>query len=390
MTAAGLAELVGAFREAFERSPSFAARAPGRVNLIGEHIDYNGGLVLPIAIERSVTVVAAPRADRLFRLRSLQMEGRYEGPLPEQAIESPRWANYVLGVASELEKEGRDLPGMDALFHGDVPVGSGLSSSAAIEVATGVLLDAICGASHDRLDLAQLCRRAENGFVGVSCGLMDQAIAACGKRDTALRLDCSIPASENIAIAFGGRARFLVAHSGVRRGLSASAYNQRCRECAEALDVIRRESRTDFSNLAEVPPETVAACRSALGTVLAARARHVTTEQARVVQAIEALRDADLPTFGRLLDESHASLARDYEVSCPELDDLTAFLRRRPGVYGSRLTGAGFGGATISLVDADRADDVLVALTGDFYRARGIEPLAFYTTAQDGAQALEL
>lgn len=384
-----LAELARAFRGEFGRAHELMVRAPGRVNLIGEHIDYNGGLVLPIAIDRDVTILASRRSDLLFRLRSRQLDEPYDGPCPSVALERPRWANYIFGVLCELERAGVVSPGFDALVDGALPVASGLSSSAALEVATAWLVQSACGTSLDRMALAQLARRAENSFVGVSCGLMDQAIAALGEAGTALKLDCAVPAGECVPIAFAGRARFLIAHSGVRRGLSASAYNERCRQCADALALINERSAARLPHLCAVAPATLEALTDALPPLLHRRARHVVSEQARVHAAVTAMACSDLATFGALLNGSHVSLAEDYEVSCPELDDLTAFLRAQPGVFGTRLTGAGFGGCTVSLVAEEHADAVLHALVHRFYEARGIEPLAFYSAACAGATTLE-
>jgi len=376
------------FFDAFKREPLLCVKAPGRVNLIGEHIDYNGGIVLPIAIERSIYLASAPRNENLYRLKSFQMEQTYEGELPLKPLENPFWVNYIFGVVNEFVKQRYSVPGFDALFDSDIPIASGLSSSAAIEVATTYFLHKLLPTKHSKLELALLCQRAENNFVGMKCGLMDQAVSICGEKGKALKLDCSIPAYENISIGFTDEARFLIAHSGVYRGLSSSEYNLRRLQCEEALRVINKKTGFGYKNLCEVPFDVFQDLKEDLPEVLFKLARHCIAEQQRVLQSIEALGKSDKEEFGKLLNESHKSLAEDYNVSCPELDDLTNWLRKQRGVYGSRLTGAGFGGCTISLVELNYADSVLNNLISEYYSKRGIKPLAFFSNAENGVSVI--
>jgi len=376
------------FYETFKREPTVCVRAPGRVNLIGEHIDYNGGIVLPIAIEKEIHLFAALREDNLFRLQSLQMKKNYEGTLSPKALTEPFWINYVFGVVNEFVKEDYEICGFDALYDGDIPIASGLSSSAAIEVATAYFLHNLLHTSHSKLEIALLCQRAENDFVGIKCGLMDQAISMCGIKGNTLKLDCSIPSYELIPIDFSDDTRFLIAHSGVFRGLSSSAYNERRNQCEETLKIICNKTGYLYKNLCEVPLSVLNDIKGNLHEVLLHRAHHVISEQERVVQAIDSLKNGDKEQFGKLLIESHKSLVEDYEVSCPELDDLTNWLRSQTGIYGSRLTGAGFGGCTISLVEKNCADKILGKLNSEYYSKRGVEPLAFFSEAEQGASII--
>lgn len=381
-------ELKNYFRETFKQEPSYFVRAPARVNLIGEHIDYNGGLVLPIAIKYEIRLLARPRKDKQFRLESLQMEKTYKGTLPENPLNEASWVNYVFGVVHEFQNEGIEVPGFDALYDSDIPIGSGLSSSAAIEVASAWFIHNLLQTNHSRLQIALLSQRAENNFTGVQCGLMDQAISACGEKGSALKLDCAIPQIESVPISFSDHIGFLIAHSGVHRGLSASAYNERRSQCEKALEIICNTSGKNYDNLCSVPMSVLNKVQSNLSDVLFCRARHVIREQQRVIQAVDALRNGNAKRFGELLNASHKSLAQDYEVSCPELDELTSWLRSRPEVLGSRLTGAGFGGCTISLVQKHMAEKILTDLKSEFYASRDIDIPAFFSEAESGASVL--
>jgi galactokinase len=375
------------FREQFGAKPAACARAPGRVNLIGEHIDYNGGHVMPMAINRGIEIAARPRADGRFRLVSSQQRKVYDGALP--AARESAWSDYVFGVVHEFHKLGVEVPGMDVVVDGSIPRGSGLSSSAALEVVAAWVIQALSGSRLSRQEIALLCQRAENQFVGVNCGIMDQTASACARAGHALLLSCDTLASEHIPLESGGRAAILVAHSGVRRGLSASAYNERRTQCEEALRVVREKTGKALPCLCAASLDDLAAASGALAPEIHRRARHAITEEQRVRGAALALRRGDLEEMGRLLDASHESLRDDYEVSCPELDDLVRFIRGCEGTYGSRLTGAGFGGCAVSLVAAESAKKTVEELENRYYRLRNATPIAFVTEACDGAALLD-
>lgn len=376
------------FKEIFGAQPRVTVRAPGRTNLIGEHIDYNGGHVLPIAIGKAVEIAATPRRDGHYRLYSVQFKEMYQGSLSPEKSSDFFWTNYLFGVIHEFAKLGHAFQGMDAVIDGDIPRGSGLSSSAALEVATAWAAQTMMGTTLSRMDIALLGQRAENKFVGVNCGIMDQAISANGQAGHALLLDCNTLEARQVPLDLRGEAAVVVAHCGVRRGLSSSAYNQRRGKCDAALEVIRAQTKKALPCLCAATLEDLATSERAMDDEMARRARHAITEEARVLEATQALAAGDFARMGRLLNASHFSLRNDYDVSCAELDELTDRVRSHPGAFGSRLTGAGFGGCTVSLISAAAAESVIEDLKRHYYAPRKVEPLVFVTGAEDGARVL--
>ena len=338
--------LLSAFRKEFGRQPALVAEAPGRINLIGEHTDYNDGLVLPVAIDRTVAVAAAPGDGRCLRVLALDYNERDEFTLDKiNRLANGGWRNYVRGVAWALADAGFELPAADLAITGDVPQGAGLSSSAALEVAVAGALTALSGREVARRDLALLCRRAENDFAGVQSGIMDQFAAALSQPAQALFIDCRSLEVEYVPLPLEQEAVDIVAvDSGVARRLGDTPYNERRRECAEAAKFLAVASVTDANW------EMLAAARPSLPERLFRRARHVIGENKRVREAADSLRRADLTTLGALLRASHESLRDDFEVSTPELDLLVELAWSTEGVIGARLTGAGFGGCTVNLV----------------------------------------
>ncbi len=351
-----LERLAGAFWARFGRSADAVSEAPGRVNLIGEHLDYNEGHVLPVAIDRTVMAAFAARADRRVRVYSVDFE--QESTFSLDSIgrdEACPWSDYVRGVAHVLQQADHDLVGLDIALQGDVPIGAGLASSAALEVAALGAFRSAAGLAIDGRDLALLGQRAENEFVGVSCGIMDQFVAALAVQDHALLIDCRSLDYEAVPAGFStGRLSIVVADTGVRRALAGSQYNVRRQECGEALTLLReRLARRAVRSLRDVTPEDMERHGEALPPALYRRARHVVVEEERVLACVDALRRGDLEAVGRLLAASHASLRDDYEVSCPELDLMVELTHAARGVLGARLTGAGFGGCTVNLVRAE-------------------------------------
>lgn len=331
-----------AFLHQFGRQPTVISEAPGRVNLIGEHTDYNDGLVLPLAIDRSVAVAAAEGGDTV-RAYSADFEAR-----DEWRIDAPRrtgrteWRDYLRGVAWALLDAGHRLCGGELVIAGDVPQEAGLSSSAALEVAVAGALLALSRIQIEPRALALLCQKAENQFVGVQCGIMDQLAAACGREGHALLIDCRSLEVEHVPLVPG--VVIIVVNSGVNRRLEDTAYNRRREECAEAARML------EMASLREAGEATLEEFRDRLPETLFRRARHVVTENARVLAAAESLRSGDTRACGRVMFESHVSLRNDFEVSTPELDLLVEFASCTEGALGARLTGAGFGGCTVNLV----------------------------------------
>lgn len=350
---------------------------PGRVNLIGEHLDYNGGLVMPAAIAQGIRLRVAMRNDDRFGFASSLAPDFALICAPSELDFDPAhgWANYPKGVLQALGRQGESLPGMDLFFESDLPVGAGLSSSAAIEVLTGFAALVLSGQPNpDRLALAQLCQRVENQYIGVNCGIMDQFAVALGQTEQAILLDCSTLAYRYVPIVLG-EYRLVIMNTCKPRRLVASKYNERRAEC-EAVNLMLSEklgpaalAQRTFSQLAalDLPPDAV----------LARRARHVISEQQRVVQAASALASGDLRTFGLLLNASHASLRTDYEVTGLELDTLAEAAQAHPGCLGARMTGAGFGGCAIGLVHIDALHDFELSVGAVYAQKTGLNA-AFY------------
>jgi galactokinase len=381
--------LVARFRTATGRRPEAAFRAPGRVNLIGEHTDYNEGFVLPCAIDRDTQALAAPREDGVFTGASREdaKRVRFAGGSPERP---GGWGDYVWGVAQALGERGAPLPGADLAVASDVPVGAGLSSSAALCVALVGALDTAFALGLDSRARAEIAHRAECFFVGVPCGVMDQMASSLGRRDHALRIDCRSLEVELVPLP--ARLRLLVADSGVRRRLADGAYGNRRAECEEALRLARERGvgPAGARALRDLSPRDLPALERALPPVLARRARHVVCENERVDATARALAAGDLASAGAQLKAGMRSLRDDFEVSIPELDALCEIADALPGVYGSRLSGAGFGGCTLHLVDADAASAVAEALARGFESRFGRRPAIHAVRAADGAAALAL
>jgi galactokinase len=365
--------LVRAFERAFGREPEVVSEAPGRVNLIGEHTDYNGGFVLPVGIDRTVAVAAAVGEGKRVRVYSAEFEARDEWP-----VDAPRrtgrreWRDYVRGVAWALLDAGYELRGADLAIAGDVPLGAGLSSSAALEVAVAGALCAVSRIEIEGERLALLCQKAENQFVGVQCGIMDQLAAACSREGHALLIDCRslemehVPLSEDTAI--------VVVDSKVARKLGETAYNERREECAAAAQALGVESLRE----AEVGDV------DRLPEALRRRAQHVVSENRRVLEVIEALGAGDAGRLGELMYESHASLRDDFEVSTPELDLLVELASRTDGVIGPRLTGAGFGGCTVNLVEQNAVGRFEAGVVAPYREKTGLACEMMVCRASDG------
>lgn len=381
--------LTHAFTSIYGGAPSFLARAPGRVNLIGEHTDYNDGWVFPAAIDYDVTIVGRPRDDRRVRLRSLLFVQQSEFSLDALGkARRFRWTNYVRGVASVLLSEGRRLKGMDAVVSGTVPLSSGLSSSAAFEVAACLAFEAVSGFSLEPVDRALLCQRAEREFVGVQCGIMDQFISALGVQDHALLIDTRSLGFEPVPLPASGLS-IVIGNTNKQRGLVDSEYNKRRAECGAAVALLER-SYPEVRALRDVSEEMLEARRRDMDPVVYRRARHVVTENGRVLKSVEALKRGDIERFGRLMNESHDSLRDDYEVSCSELDVMVDAARGIPGVYGSRMTGAGFGGCTVSIVSSEQVGQFRERVGQTYKQAANRQATFYVCRASAGAHRLSL
>ncbi|MEQ1841120.1 MAG: galactokinase [Verrucomicrobiales bacterium] len=376
---------IGEYQKHFGTAPSAVAVSPGRVNLIGEHIDYLDGFVMPIAIDRHLMIEAAPTEDGSFEIVPVHVG--FGGPakfgkdeIHRREAKEDRWMNYLLGVISGYREAGFEVPGFRAVIHADLPAGAGLSASAALETATALVIEALGDTKIGIVERALLCQRAEHEYAGVPCGIMDQLAVGAGKAGQALLLDCRdyslrhFPMPEELAV--------LVTDTGVKHALADGEYRKRRENCESAMDLLGVDSLRDVSL------EAVEAGRGLLGETLFRRARHAVTEMERVTCFAAALEAGDLKTLGRILREGHESLRDDYEVSCPELDSLVeagyAFGSER-GHIGTRMTGGGFGGSTISLVRTEAAAALQAHLVDFFAERFGATPNAFITSAVDGA-----
>jgi galactokinase len=374
------------FKVAFERRFGARARvfrAQGRTNLIGEHTDYNDGFVLPAAIDRATWVAIAPRDDREVHVTSEHFSETIGFDLDEAKPASRRhWSDYVRGVALMMQRAGCRVSGADLLVQSDVPLGAGLSSSASLEVATAFALAVISGCEIPRIEIAKLCQRAENEFVGARCGIMDQFIACMGKEGHAVFLDCRT--LEHSTVTLPREVRLVLCNTMVKHEIAGGEYNKRRAECEEAT---RRLARVmpGVRALRDVTPKQVEEHRTLLGETIYKRARHVTTENERVPAARDALVRGDLAAMGKLMAESHASLRDDYEVSCRELDVMVELARGFDGCFGARMTGGGFGGCTINLVNAEKCEDFVKHIREEYQRATGVLPEVFVCNASGGA-----
>jgi len=358
-------------------------RAPGRVNLIGEHTDYNDGFVMPAAINFATNVTVAVRVDCLLSVFSENCEEAIEFDLndPEPRA-TGHWSDYVRGVAVVLEQSGHRLNGADLRIRGEVPIGSGLSSSAALEVATACALLANSGHTVPPVEVAKLCQRAENEFVGMRCGIMDQFISCCGQADRALMLDCR--SLEYRALPLPAEVRLVICNTVVKHELASTEYNARRAECEAGVHHFA-QSNPNVHALRDVTEAELERSRVDLSEVIYRRCRHVITENARVLEAAEALEASDLDAFGQLMYESHRSLRDDYKVSCKELDLMVELAGQAEGVYGARMTGGGFGGCIISIVKAESVDEFKRSVAAGYQEATGLTPEIYVCTAAAGA-----
>jgi galactokinase len=382
-----LSHVTAGFREKYGRPPRWMAAAPGRVNLIGEHTDYNDGFVLPMAIKR-YTVMAADIAgapgkisvhDLAFReTAEIDISGAVtQGP--------PKWSNYLRGVIAGFQNRGVKVPALEVAFRSTVPLGGGLSSSAALEVAAATLLEAATGKRLDPVEKALLCQKAEHEFAGMPCGIMDQFISVMGRENHLLLLDCRSRQTELVPMN-DPSVSILIINTNVKHELSGSEYPTRRRQCEEAAGILR------VTSLRDATAEALERARSQMEAVVYRRARHVISEIERTLHAAEGIRAANWPTVGQLMYASHYSLRNDYEVSCPELDavvDIAETLGYRGGVYGCRMTGGGFGGCCVALVRTEAVETISQKIAADYQARTGTEATIFSSRPAAGAMVVK-
>jgi galactokinase len=361
-------------------------RAPGRVNLIGEHTDYNDGFVMPAAVGFSTYVAIAPRPDRKLKIHSDEFSGDFEfdlDRLPEKRTGA--WCDYVVGVAWVLRQQGHQLDGANLIVHGEVPIGAGLSSSAALEVSSALALLSLTQTSLPLPDVAKLCRRAENEFVGAKVGIMDQFVSCMGKAGHAFLLDCRSLEYKFVPIPAG--IQLVVCNTMVKHDLATGAYNTRREECEAGARAFARWD-SSIRALRDVSVELLDQHKNDVPATIWKRCSHIVRENQRTLDAARALTAGDLPEVGKLMRESHNSLRDLYEVSCRELDIMVESAQGLPGFCGGRMTGGGFGGCTINLVREENAEDFAKQIAERYRQATGINPQVYLCSAEDGAEAL--
>ena len=371
-----------AYIERFGKQPLHVVQAPGRVNLIGEHTDYNDGFVLPMAIDRAIYIALSPRDDNRIELHSLDLENPADFSLTNYEKGNEGWVEYIKGMAWVLQDAGFELTGWQGVSAGDIPVGAGLSSSAALELATARAFATVSDLEWDAAQMALLGQKCENQWVGVNCGIMDQMISAAGRKGHALLIDCrsletcTVPLPEETAV--------VILDTATRRGLVDSAYNERRQQCEEAADFFGVKA------LRDVDVETFEAKADELDTLPRLRAKHVITENQRTLDAMAAMLQDDPHTLGKLLNESHASLRDDFEVSSDELNQIVECATRRDtAIFGARMTGAGFGGCAVALVRNYNAKAFANAVSACYQAATGLQPSIYICYPSDGASIVQ-
>jgi galactokinase len=362
--------------------------SPGRVNLIGEHTDYNGGFVFPCALNYGTYLLIRKIKENILKFSTINFNEDAETELNGLFINtSKRWINYPLGVINEFIKGGINLSGLELLYYGDVPNGAGLSSSASIEMVTAVALNELFNASFSTLDMVKMSQKAENLFVGMNCGIMDQFAVGFGKKDHAIFLNCDTLFYENVPVILKD-CSLIITNTNKRRGLTDSKYNERRGECDTAVELLQKYK--PVANLSELSTGEIAILEKYIqDPVVRKRAKHVISENDRVVEAVKVLKESDIIRFGELMNQSHDSLKDDYEVTGMELDTLVYEGRKLPGVIGTRMTGAGFGGCTISIVKKDDSAMFMKTLSTVYQRKTGLIPDFYQPEIGNGAGRIE-
>ena len=380
-----LQDTIERYRKLHGEMPTVIASAPGRVNLIGEHTDYNDGFVLPVAIDRSIMIAAGKRTDGLLKLTSVDLLSSVTLPIDSLRYDDEkRWTNYPAGVVSLLKRKGLKVGGANLVIRGNIPIGAGLSSSAALSVASTLTFSILNDLNLPSLDSVRIAQETEMEFVGVQCGIMDQFISVMGKRGHAVFLDCR--SLEYTHISFPAGVCLVICDTGSRRELANSAYNQRRAECEDAVRQLNKKNR-EINSLRDINMEQFQVLGSLLSPVARKRAYHVVSENERVRQSVAALKKNDVEAFGRLMKESHESLRNNFEVSSKELDAFVEIASSTEGVHGARMTGAGFGGSGICIVEKEKIDNLVSRLRSEFPKRAGRSLTIYISSIEDGASA---
>lgn len=373
-------QVIDAFSTAYGEFPQYLVRAPGRVNLIGEHTDYNDGFVLPMAIERAIWIALRPRTDRTVEIKVLDFDETIQFSLNQIERGEPSPAEYMKGVAHILMDAGYDLNGWEGVVKGDVPVGAGLSSSAALEMATAQAFAAVSGFQFDPPKMAKLGQRVENEWIGVQSGIMDQMISAAGEAGSALLIDCRSLETELAPLPDG--TVVVIMDTGTRRGLIGSAYNERRQQCEAAAAFY------DVPKLRDVDIETFKARMDELDELPRRRTKHVITENDRTLKARDAMHNNDPVVLGALMDASHVSMRDDFEISSDALNAMVEAAHKHPASYGARMTGGGFAGCAVALVKADQVDSFVETVSAEYQTATGNTPALYVSQPAQGTSII--
>jgi galactokinase len=379
-------KLVNYYREIFNSKP-LVLRSPGRVNIIGEHTDYNEGFVLPAAIDKAVYVAVEKREDDQIILHSIDFKDKYEGRVSEIKRTDKHWANYILGVAAQFQKKGYQFNGFNLIIDGDVPLGAGLSSSAAVECATAYAINVLFGFGVDNKTLALMAQKAEHEFAGVLCGIMDQFASVFGQKDHVIKLDCRSLEYEFVPLKLEGY-KILLLNTNVKHSLASSEYNTRRQQCEEGVAMIRKHY-PEVKSLRDATLEMVN--QHVKGNeVIYRRCKYVIEENTRLLEGCEDLKKGDIGALGAKMYRSHEGLSKEYEVSCPELDFLVDSVRNKPDVLGARMMGGGFGGCTINLVKETAIDGLISELSARYNKEMNKELTPYIAQIEDGSSVVTI
>ena len=369
-------KVIQSFRENYGADPVYLTRSPGRVNIIGEHTDYNDGFVLPMAINFAAWIALRPRQDDRVILTALDKNEKLDFGLGGFSKGKGSWREYVKGVTWSLQEEGSELKGWEGVFSGDVPIGAGLSSSTALELALARAFALVSDLAWDPNQMALACQKAENGWVGVNSGIMDQIISASGKKDFALMIDCRSLKAKQVPLP--KKTRFLILDTATRRSLLDSAYNERREECEAAA------CHFGVKTLRDITLDQLIERAGILDLTLYRRAQHVISENQRVLDAVKALDEGNAAALGLLMNESHTSMRNDFEISRDEMNQMVAIAQSQPGCYGARMSGGGFGGCAIALVAEDQLASFQYNVARDYQKETSLEPKIYIISAVDG------
>jgi len=375
-------------KELFGTKEPLLVKSPGRINLIGEHTDYNDGFVFPAAIDKAIWFSASKNNKELFRFFSIDFDEYFELPVAELSINKVAWANYLLGVVAQYKKRGHSLSGVDVVFGGDIPLGAGLSSSAAVENGFALVLNKLFNFQESKIEMVKMAQKAEHEYAGVMCGIMDQFAIMFGKEQQAIKLDCRSLDFEYANIDLAGY-QIVLCDTKVKHSLASSAYNQRREECESGVNLLK-QYKPEISALRDADPDLLNKHKTEIDEVVYRRCKYVVEENLRVMKAFKALNQGNIKKLGKLMYETHKGLRDDYEVSCNELDILFDFAENFDGVIGSRMMGGGFGGCTINIVENDKVETFKKDITIHYKQTTGNSPAIYEVKIMEGTNTVVL